>query len=81
VTRSASNVPLGNFILKYATGSSWCGEIDTFGTETAFHKDAVEFDQTGLNILSIPVMVQWRNKELVTVWPKDVAKGTAVWKS
>jgi len=26
-------------------------------------------------------MVQWRNKELVTVWPKDVAKGTAIWKS
>ena len=24
-----------------------------------------------------PVMVQWRNKELVTVWPKDVAKGAA----
>jgi branched-chain amino acid transport system substrate-binding protein len=42
---------------------------------------AVEFDSTGLNILSVPVMAQWRNKELVTVWPKDVAKGTAVWKS
>ncbi|MES2029088.1 MAG: ABC transporter substrate-binding protein [Pseudomonadota bacterium] len=42
---------------------------------------AVEFDSTGLNVLSVPVMVQWRNKELVTVWPKDVAKGTAVWKS
>lgn len=42
---------------------------------------AVEFDETGLNKLSVPVMVQWRNKELVTVWPKDVAKGTANWKS
>ena len=38
-----SNVPLGNFILKYATGSSWCGKIDTFGTETAFHKADVVF--------------------------------------
>jgi hypothetical protein len=38
-----SNVPFGNFILKYATGSSWCGEIDTFGTETAFHKADVVF--------------------------------------
>jgi len=53
----------------------------TGGWTKAMTGGAVEFDQTGLNILSIPVMVQWRNKELVTVWPKDVAKGTAVWKS
>ena len=42
---------------------------------------AVEFDETGLNKLSVPVMVQWRNKELVTVWPKAEAKGAAIWKS
>jgi branched-chain amino acid transport system substrate-binding protein len=42
---------------------------------------AVQFDDTGLNVLSVPVMVQWRNKELVTVWPKDYAKAKAVWKS
>ncbi len=37
-----SNVPLGQFVLKYATGNSWCGENDMFGTETEFHKaDAV----------------------------------------
>ena len=41
--------------------------------------DAVHFDETGLNKLSVPVMVQWRNKELVTVWPKEVAKGQALW--
>jgi hypothetical protein len=33
-----SNVPLGQFVLKYATGKSWCGENDMFGTETEFHK-------------------------------------------
>jgi hypothetical protein len=33
-----SNVPLGQFVLKYATGKSWCGENDMFGTETQFHK-------------------------------------------
>ncbi len=33
-----SNVPLGQFVLKYATGNSWCGENDKFGTETEFHK-------------------------------------------
>jgi branched-chain amino acid transport system substrate-binding protein len=42
---------------------------------------AVEFDQTGLNTLSVPLMVQWRNKELVTVWPKDIAKSAAKWSS
>ena len=41
--------------------------------------DPVEFDETGLNKRSTPVMVQWRNKELVTVWPQNVAKGQAVW--
>jgi hypothetical protein len=33
-----SNVPLGQFVLKYATGNSWCGENNLFGTETEFHK-------------------------------------------
>ena len=41
----------------------------------------VQFDQTGLNTLSVPVMVQWRKKELVTVWPKDIAKASPVWHS
>jgi hypothetical protein len=38
-----SNVPLGNFILKYATGGAWCGEIDMFGVGTEFHKADVVF--------------------------------------
>jgi branched-chain amino acid transport system substrate-binding protein len=42
---------------------------------------AVQFDQTGLNVLSVPVMVQWRGKDIVTVWPKDVAKSPPVWRS
>ena len=42
---------------------------------------AVQFDQTGLNTLSVLIMVQWRNKELVTVWPKAVAKASPVWHS
>jgi branched-chain amino acid transport system substrate-binding protein len=41
----------------------------------------VQFDQAGLNTLSVPIMVQWRNKELVTVWPKDFAKASPVWHS
>src|SRR6266516_1465818 len=42
---------------------------------------AVQFDRTGLNTLSVPIMVQWRSKELVTVWPKDFAKASPVWHS
>lgn len=42
---------------------------------------AVQFDSTGLNVLSVPLMVQWRGKELVTVWPKDVAKSAPVWRT
>jgi branched-chain amino acid transport system substrate-binding protein len=53
----------------------------TGGWTKAMTGGAVEFDSTGLNTASIPVMVQWRKKELVTVWPKDVAKGAAEWKS
>lgn len=53
----------------------------TGGWAKAMTGGAVQFDDTGLNVLSVPVMVQWRNKELVTVWPKDVAKAKAVWKS
>jgi len=53
----------------------------TGGWAKAMTGGAVEFDNTGLNVLSVPVMVQWRNKELVTVWPKEYAKAKAVWKS
>jgi branched-chain amino acid transport system substrate-binding protein len=49
------------------------------GWTKAMPGGAVQFDQTGLNTLSIPIMVQWRNKELVTVWPKNVATASSVW--
>jgi branched-chain amino acid transport system substrate-binding protein len=42
---------------------------------------AVHFDQTGLNVLSVPLMVQWRGKDIVTVWPKEIAKSPPVWRS
>jgi branched-chain amino acid transport system substrate-binding protein len=51
------------------------------GWTRAMTGGAVQFDEAGLNTLSVPVMVQWRNKELVTVWPDDLAKTKAVWKS
>jgi len=51
------------------------------GWTKAMPGGAVQFDQAGLNTLSAPIMVQWRNKELVTVWPKDIAKASPVWHS
>ena len=42
---------------------------------------AVQFDQAGLNVLSVPLMVQWRGKDIVTVWPKEIAKSTPFWRS
>lgn len=50
------------------------------GWAKAMTGGAVQFDKSGLNTLSVPVMAQWRAKELVTVWPNDVAKGKAIWK-
>ncbi|MCO5120864.1 MAG: ABC transporter substrate-binding protein [Burkholderiaceae bacterium] len=41
---------------------------------------AVKFDETGLNTLAKPVMVQWQGGELRTVWPKDLATAPARWK-
>jgi branched-chain amino acid transport system substrate-binding protein len=49
------------------------------GWTKAIPGGAVQFDQTGLNTLLMPIMVQWRKKDLVTVWPKDFAKASPVW--
>jgi branched-chain amino acid transport system substrate-binding protein len=51
------------------------------GLARAMTGGAVQFDATGLNILSEPVTVQWRDNELVTVWPRKLAKAEPVWKS
>jgi branched-chain amino acid transport system substrate-binding protein len=56
------------------------GRFDA-GWARAMPGGAVQFDQTGLNTLSVPIMVQWRNKELVTVWPKEIARAPPVWHS
>src|SRR6516165_872944 len=51
------------------------------GWTKAMPGGAIQFDQMGLNTLSVPIMVQWRKRELVTVWPKDIAKASPVWHS
>ena len=53
----------------------------TGGWINAMTGGAVQFDQTGLNVLSVPLMVQWRGKDIVTVWPKEIAKSPPVWRS
>jgi branched-chain amino acid transport system substrate-binding protein len=41
----------------------------------------LKFDSTGLNSETFPVMVQWRGKKPVTVFPKNIAKVEPVWKA
>jgi branched-chain amino acid transport system substrate-binding protein len=50
----------------------------TEGWTKAMTGGAVKFDETGLNTLAEPVMVQWQRNELVTVWPEKYAKGKFV---
>lgn len=50
----------------------------TEGWAKAMTGGAVKFDESGLNTLAEPVMVQWQKNELVTVWPKSLAKGKAI---
>jgi branched-chain amino acid transport system substrate-binding protein len=65
---------------KAVTGALHGGRFEG-GWTKAMPGGAVQFDETGLNTLSVPIMVQWRKKELVTVWPKDFAKAPPVWHS
>lgn len=53
----------------------------TEGWAKAMTNGIVKFDDTGLNIHAEPVMVQWQNKELVTVWPKKFAQGKFISRS
>lgn len=49
------------------------------GWATVMIGGAVKFDATGHNVNAFPVMVQWQNRELATVFPKKVAKAEALW--
>lgn len=50
------------------------------GWATAMTGGRVKFDETGLNVHAVPVMVQWRGAGLVTVWPEGPARGRANWR-
>ncbi|WP_199523099.1 ABC transporter substrate-binding protein [Pararhodobacter sp. CCB-MM2] len=49
------------------------------GWATVMSGGRIAFDETGLNIHAVPMMVQWRGDELVTVAPSEYAKAEAVW--
>ena len=51
------------------------------GWAKAMPGGAIQFDLSGLNTLLEPIMVQWRKKDLVTVWPKDLARASPIWRS
>jgi len=50
----------------------------TEGWAKAMSGGSVKFDETGLNTKAQPVLVQWQNKELVSVYPKELAKGPII---
>lgn len=49
------------------------------GWATVMSGGKIKFDETGLNIHAVPMMVQWRGDELVTVAPAEYAKAEAIW--
>lgn len=51
------------------------------GWATVMSGGKIKFDETGLNVHAVPMMVQWRGEELVTVAPSEYAKADAVWHS
>lgn len=51
------------------------------GWATVMSGGKIKFDETGLNIHAVPMMVQWRGEELVTVAPAEYAKAEAIWQS
>jgi branched-chain amino acid transport system substrate-binding protein len=71
--RAASRSP-ADIRAKLAEGSF------TEGWAQAMTGGSVKFDAKGLNVLAQPVMVQWRDGELVTVWPAALAKGKPAWR-
>ena len=50
----------------------------TSGLGAAMPNGKVQFDERGWNSGAFPVGVQWQNGDLVTVYPKDVAKAQIV---
>lgn len=49
------------------------------GWAAAMTGGSIKFDEMGRNVNAVPLMVQWRGDELVTVWPEEFAKGDVVW--
>jgi branched-chain amino acid transport system substrate-binding protein len=39
----------------------------------------IVFDETGLNTVAFPIMTQWQDGELVTVYPEKVATARPIW--
>lgn len=73
IERAASRKP-ADIRAKLAEGSF------TEGWAQAMTGGSVKFDAKGLNVNAQPLMVQWRDGELVTVWPPALAKGKPAWR-
>lgn len=56
-------------------------EVFDEGWATVMTGGKVEFDDMGRNPHAVPVMVQWRDGELVTVYPDALKKADVIWPS
>ena len=69
LARSAQPAAIAETLRKSTFTEGWAG---------ALSNGKVRFDESGLNVEAEPVMVQWQNRELVTVWPEKFAKGKLI---
>lgn len=51
----------------------------TSGLATQMPGGHIKFSEQGKNLVIKPLMVQWQNGRLVSVWPSDMAKSKPVW--
>lgn len=66
---SAKQDALSQALRSHTFDQGWAGVMSGGG---------VKFDAKGLNTLARPVMVQWQDNELVSVWPEALAKGKLI---
>lgn len=54
-------------------------ETFSMGAAGSMPGGKVDFDETGANVIAVPLMVQWQEKELVGVWPPKVTENEPIW--
>jgi branched-chain amino acid transport system substrate-binding protein len=80
-------------VYTYAAAANHAGTTDPDQVAKALHSmkftgypftglpgGGINFNAAGANTMTYPIMVQWQNGELATVWPKNEATSSPHWK-